>query len=313
MIGSAELIEGERRYAIAIVHAQIGNQGDARTVTASYLDRMLEEQRLLATGGQIRHGEEQIAYLRHLSQIGKRAAELHLALASACGSADLTPEPIRPADVERWTAAIVQSAGRVGQSLRQRRGSLGEADRVMIDELLGQQDALPDRLNALLPPGIRGLSQRLHGDFDLGRALIVKDDVFITGFGGDLRRPIEERRRKAPAARDVASMLWSIETSSLAARERALHYAPVDRLGAALTEWVERASSAFVTAYRDHMTDSAIWPSDPVAAKRMVDFFLLEKAFDMLETELGQQRLEAAPATLARILRILSQPAREAA
>jgi maltose alpha-D-glucosyltransferase/alpha-amylase len=155
---------------------------------------------------------------------------------------------------------------------------------------------------------------RLHGDFHLGRVLIVKDDVFLTGFEGDLRRPIEERRRKAPAARDVASMIWSIEASSHAARARALHQAPDehDRLGAALTEWTDRATNAFLAAYRELMADSPIWPEDPLTAQRMVDFFLLERAFDVLETEL-HQRVEPAPASLARILRILSQPAREAA
>jgi maltose alpha-D-glucosyltransferase/alpha-amylase len=314
MLGSAELVEGEKRSAIAIVHAQIGNQGDAGTVTAAYLGRLLEEQRLLATGGQGRESEEQISYLRLLSQIGRRTAELHLALASASGSPDLTPEPIRPLDVARWIATIVQSAERAVQVLRQRRGPLNEADRAMVDALAAQQAALPDRLNEVMTPEVRGRSQRLHGDFHLGRALIVKDDVFITGFGGDLRLPIEERRRKAPAARDVAGMIWSIETASLAARDRALHLAPDEnaRLDTALTEWVDRATTVFLAAYREFMTGTEIWPADPVAAQRMVDFFLLEKAFDVLETELVQ-RPEAASATLARAMRILSQPAREAA
>ena len=62
------------------------------------------------------------------------------------------------------------------------------------------------------------------------------------------------------------------------------------------------------------MTNSSIWTwtADFRAMQRMVDFFLLEKAFDVLETEL-HQRVEAAPAAIVRILRILSQPAREAA
>jgi maltose alpha-D-glucosyltransferase/alpha-amylase len=235
-------------------------------------------------------------------------------LASGSGLPDFAPEPIQPPDVARWSAAIVQSAERAFHTLRQRRGSFGEADRAVIDELLAQQDNLQARLNILMPPQARAFNLRLHGDFDLGRVLIVKDDVFLTGFEGDLRRPIEERRRKAPAARDVASMVWSIEASSLAARERALHLAPDEhgRLGAALAEWTDRATHAFLAAYRELMIDSPIWPDDPLAAQRMVDFFLLEKAFDVLETELVQ-RVEAAPATLARILRILSQPAREAA
>ena len=314
LLGSAELIEGEQRSAIAVVHVQVGNQGDAWTVTAAFLDRLLEEQRLLAVGREKRESEGLVAYLRHLSQIGRRTAELHLALATASGSPDLTPEPIEPQDVARWTATIVESAGRATQGLEQRRDSFGEADRAMLDELLALQDELPERLNRLMPSKISGLNLRLHGDFHLGRVLIVKDDVFITGFEGDIRRPIEERRRKAPAARDIASMVWSIEASSHAARERQLHLAADEhgRLGAALAEWVERAAAAFVGAYRELMTDSAIWAADAAAARQMVDFFLLEKAFDVLETEL-EQRPDAAPATLARILRILSQPAREAA
>jgi maltose alpha-D-glucosyltransferase/alpha-amylase len=67
-----------------------------------------------------------------------------------------------------------------------------------------------------------------------------------------------------------------------------------------------------VGGYRELMQNSSIWPEEPRAARRMVDFFLLEKAFDALETELTQ-RADAAPAIVARILRILSQPAREAA
>jgi maltose alpha-D-glucosyltransferase/alpha-amylase len=314
MLGSAELIEGETRYAISIVHAQVGNQGDAWTVTSAYLDRLLEKQRLLVADGEIRESQEQGVYLHNLSQSGRRAAELHLALASGNGLPDFAPEPIQPSDVGGWTAAIVHNAARVFHTLRQRRGSFGEADRVVIDALLAQQDNLHSHLHALMPPRIRALNLRLHGDFHLGRLLIVKDDVFLTGFEGDLRRPIEERRRKAPAARDVASMIWSIEASSHAARARALHQAPDehDRLGAALTEWTDRATNAFLAAYRELVADSPIWPEDPLTAQRMVDFFLLEKAFDALETEL-HQRMEAAPAALARILRILSQPAREAA
>ncbi|HET7889834.1 MAG TPA: putative maltokinase, partial [Bradyrhizobium sp.] len=314
MLGCAELIEGEARSAIAIVHVQIGNQGDAWTVTAAYLDRLLEAQRLLAAHGPPRQSEEQIAYMRHLSQIGRRTAELHLALATADGLPDLAPAPIAPQDTARWIVRIIESAERVCQALKQRRNSLAETDRALADELLTRQANLRDHLDGLLPPNTRGLTLRLHGDFHLGRVLIVKDDVFLTGFEGDVRQPIEERRRKAPAARDVASLIWSIEGASQAARERALHLAPDEhgRLGAALADWVERATAAFVGAYRELMSDSAIWPTDAGAARRMVDFFLLEKAFDVLETDL-LQRTDAAPATLSRILRILSQPAREAA
>ncbi len=315
MLGSAELIDGDQRNAIAIVHVQIGNQGDAWTVTASYLGRLLEKERLLGGGnGSHRDSEEQLAYMHHLSRIGRRAAELHLALASRSELPDFAPEPIESADTVRWTAAIAESAQRVFHMLKQRRAAFSEGERTTIDGLLARQDNLQERLNALMPTPTGGRKLRLHGDFRLGRFLIVKDDVFVTGFDGDVRRPIEERRRKAPAARDIAGMIWSFETASQAARARALHLSPDEygRLDAALSQWIERATSTFLGAYRELMRDSSIWPDGPAASQRMVDFFLLEKAFDALETDL-LQRPEAAPAIVARILRILSQPAREAA
>jgi maltose alpha-D-glucosyltransferase/alpha-amylase len=249
-----------------------------------------------------------------MSQIGRRTAELHLAFASASGLIDLTPEPVRPSDIERWIETIIQSAERVFDTLRRHSTLFSDSERPMVDQLLAQRDSLRDRLSGLMPPRVQALNLRLHGDLQLGKLLIVKDDIFITGFEGDPRRSIDERRHKAPAARDVASLISSIEASSLAARERALHPAPDEhgRLGAALTEWVERATAAFLAAYREFMTESSIWPTDPVAAQRMLDFFQLEKAFELLETELTQ-RPEGALATLARVLRMLSQPAREAA
>ena len=56
--------------------------------------------------------------------------------------------------------------------------------------------------------------------------LIVKDDIFIIDFEGEPRRTLEERRRKAPAARDVAGLIRSIDYSATAALERALKAAP---------------------------------------------------------------------------------------
>ena len=56
--------------------------------------------------------------------------------------------------------------------------------------------------------------------------LIVKDDIFIIDFEGEPRRSLAERRRKAPAARDVAGLIRSIDYSATAALERALKVAP---------------------------------------------------------------------------------------
>ena len=102
LLGSVELVEGDRASAIAIVHAFVQNQGDAWTVTSAYLDRFVEEQRLLPASEHPGESEEQVPYLRYMSQTGKRVAEMHMALASNDDLPDFKPEPIRPEDVQLW-------------------------------------------------------------------------------------------------------------------------------------------------------------------------------------------------------------------
>ena len=61
--------------------------------------------------------------------------------------------------------------------------------------------------------------------------LIVKDDIFIIGFEGEAGLPLDERRRKAPAARDVAGLIRSIDYSVIAALDRASKRSPDERAG----------------------------------------------------------------------------------
>ena len=108
LLGNVELIEGEKRHAIAIVHAFVQNQGDAWTVTSAYLERFVDEQRLLRASEQADVSEEQVPYLRYMSQTGRRVAEMHAALASS-ETGDFAPEPTQAADVQRWTEGCIGS------------------------------------------------------------------------------------------------------------------------------------------------------------------------------------------------------------
>ncbi|WP_213769470.1 maltose alpha-D-glucosyltransferase [Bradyrhizobium sp. dw_78] len=313
LLGSVELVHGATKSAIAIVHAFVENQGDGWTVTAAYLDRFVDEQRLIGVSEQPGESEEQTPYLRYVSQTGRRLAEMHVALASNTDLPDFTPEPVKLEDGRRWVDDIMARADRVFDILTQRRALFREADRSLIDELLAQRSALPDRLKALLPREGECLNIRQHGDFHLGQMLIAKDDIFIIDFEGEPRRSHNERRRKAPAARDVAGLIRSIDYSATAALERALKVAPDEngKLMAALVEWRDRATAAFLAAYREAMTNQNLWPADRRAARQMLNFFLLEKAFYEIEYELAH-RPDWLRVPLTGMLRILSEQRNEA-
>ena len=305
LLGTAELIEADgSRSAIATLHAQVQNQGDAWTVTSAYLDRFVEERRFLHDSD----GEERTP-LRQMAQTGKRLAELHLALASNTTDPDFVPEAIQHRDWQRWTEEIIDSADRALDVLKLYRSSLREYDRPLIDQLAAQRAALPEILGRLLPPRDRELMAiRQHGNFALGKALIAADDVFITGFEGEAGRTLAQRRRKMPAARDVAGLIHSIDAAAAAALQRALKLAPDDhgRLALKLGEWRDRSVEACLNGYRETMNDARLWPDDPWTAQRSIDFFVLEKAFYQIEHE-AAHRADRLRFPLAAILRMLAQ------
>jgi maltose alpha-D-glucosyltransferase/alpha-amylase len=313
LLGSVELVEGQQRTALAIVHAFVENQGDAWTVTSSYLDRFIEQQRLLADVDQTGERDETVPYLRYMTQTGRRVAEMQMALASRDDIADFKPELATPDDFRIWTDDILVRADRAFAGIAQTSGTLKEGDRLLAEALLAYRAELPGLLASLLPAEIEVLNIRHHGDFHLGQMLIVKDDVFIIDFEGEPRRPIGERRRKAPAARDVAGLIRSIDYSATAGLQRALKTGPDEqgKLASALDGWRDRATSAFLAAYRETLSDKRLWPVEPRAAESLLNFFLLEKAFYEIEYELAH-RPEWLRVPMAGTLRILSQYTKDA-
>jgi maltose alpha-D-glucosyltransferase/alpha-amylase len=172
------------------------------------------------------------------------------------------------------------------------------------------RQTLPSKLREMLPGTLDAVKIRHHGDFHLGQMLIVRDDVFIIDFEGEPRRTLEERRRRAPAARDLAGLIRSIDYSVTAALDRALKTTSDEhgKIARALEGWREHATAALLASYREFLTDTRLWPTDPPEADRLLDFFLLEKAFYEIEYELAH-RPDWLRVPLTGTLRILSPAA----
>src|SRR5205085_1493951 len=118
-----ELEENGVRSAVAVVHRFVENQGDAWTVTSAYLDRFVEEQRLL-TAEAAGHSDEQAAYVRRIEQVGARVAELQLALASRDDIVEFAPEAISTDDARRWMDDVLRRANHALDELVRRRSDL---------------------------------------------------------------------------------------------------------------------------------------------------------------------------------------------
>jgi maltose alpha-D-glucosyltransferase/alpha-amylase len=278
LLGSIELADEGERIALGVVHQFVENQGDAWSLTAAYLDRFLDEQKLLASETPAESAEH-AAYLPRMQQIGRRTAEMQLALASEASDPGFAPEPIRREDLQSWTEELARQAEGQFDRLAHRRPDLPEPVRLAAEVLLDHRPDALARIRSLLPPEVDAVKARHHGDFHLGQILIVKDDVFMLDFEGEPRRSIQERRRKMPAARDIAGLIRSIDYATTAALDRIIPTSAEEqaRLERALAHWRDRSTEAFLAAYRGTTGVAGLWPEEETAGNNLLEFFTLEK------------------------------------
>ena len=159
-------------------------------------------------------------------RLGEATAEVHRALAEAFGTAEL------PASAHRDLAA--QMRGRLDAAvaavpqLAPHAGLLAEA----FTELAGIDEPLP--------------VQRIHGDYHLGQVIRTQAGWVLLDFEGEPVVPLAQRRARAPALRDVAGMLRSLD---YAARHQLPGHADQERARAAARDWVSRNQAAFCAGY----------------------------------------------------------------
>jgi maltokinase len=159
-------------------------------------------------------------------RLGEATAEVHRALAEAFGTAEL------PASAHRDLAA--QMRGRLDAAvaavpqLAPHAGLLAEA----FTELAGIDEPLP--------------VQRIHGDYHLGQVIRTQAGWVLLDFEGEPVVPLAQRRARAPALRDVAGMLRSLD---YAARHQLPGHADQERAHAAARDWVSRNQAAFCAGY----------------------------------------------------------------
>jgi maltose alpha-D-glucosyltransferase / alpha-amylase len=137
-----------------------------------------------------------------------------------------------------------------------------------------------------------GLKTRLHGDLHLGQVLRRWDDFAIIDFEGEPQRPIDERRAKHSALRDVAGMLRSFDYARQTALQKAAQNAPeMERLAPVARQWERGVRAAFVDTYRDTAIAGGLYADVAAfqAALPLLALFELEKALYELRYEMDNR------------------------
>ena len=283
--------DGPETHALGVLFGFVRNQGDGWTQALDYLTRYLDD--ALSTGAHASDlPDPDVFFLSLARQLGIRSAEMHRALAErGRDDPDFAPEPITGEDVARWRRELEAAATDMLGKLDRERPRLPGSAQQLVERLSADRDILFRQIRTLIPDEVEAQKTRYHGDFHLGQVLAVKNDFFIIDFEGEPTRPLIQRRRKSPPLRDVAGMIRSFDYASFTAVRQLAEARPAaEPTMARLAEaWRHRAVDGFRAAYRKAMRGCAAYPTSKSQARKMLTFFILEKAVYEVSYELANR------------------------
>jgi len=275
-------------WVLALLQAQVVNQGDAWHHTVDQLVRLLESLRDVDAVPQ----DGMDAMAERLQVLARRVAELHIALARRSGLPAFDPEPIQASDLAAWSSAVREESRRSFEQLRQHGAGLGDRLSALAERVAAAESGLDARITQAAHAVPAGLKTRVHGDLHLQQVLIARDDFLIIDFEGEPQRTLAERRAKHCALRDVAGMLRSFDY----ARHTALHQAALlgvdyERLAPVARRWERHVRADFVRTYREVAVAGGLYADESAfdQARPLLDLFELEKVLYELRYEIDNR------------------------
>jgi maltose alpha-D-glucosyltransferase/alpha-amylase len=237
-------------------------------------------------------------YLDAAALLGRRTAELHLALATPTDNLAFQPERFTADDLIADAARIDAQISQTLDALKRGMAELTEDSTIdSAAQLLGSRLQLLTyaRHITTIVSEEGGKRIRIHGDYHLGQLLRSKGDYVILDFEGEPARPLIERRRKQSPLRDLAGMLRSFHYAAYTGLYNFTQRRPEDsRILEPWTRlWHNAVSNEFLQAYKVTMTRPENARRDLIPpfpqAQIMLNAYLLEKALYEVLYELNNR------------------------
>jgi maltose alpha-D-glucosyltransferase / alpha-amylase len=296
---------------IGVLQEFITNQGDALAYTRDELGRFFERTstRPLSIDEipvprdslyQIAHFDPPAlitetvgAYLESARLLGRRTAELHLALGSPTENPDFTPEPLTPFTQNALYQYLRGHVKKVFALMRKTIPTFAPDLRAQAEEVAAAENTILQYFKSV-QARLQATQIRCHGDFHLGQVLFTGKDFVIIDFEGEPTRSLGQRKLKRSPLRDVAGMIRSFHyavhmgLADHASRGFELKANP-DLLKKWAAHWFTWTSATYLKSYLETAGDSTLVPRDRKQAELLLNIYLIEKAVFELGYELNNR------------------------
>ena len=219
--------------------------------------------------------------------IGKRTADMHIALASDLNDPDFRPEAFS-LHYQRSLYSSMQSQVReTFDIIRKEHPDLSELVGIEVKEMSVRRNDVLTFLKRIYSKRLDAVKLRIHGNYHLGQLLLTGKDIVITDFGGDPYKTYSERRLKRSPLRDVTYMMRSFYYTAYEGILRNNHL-PNDQLKKLVPFsrlWAHYVTGFFLKAYLDGVQGKSFVPEATEDLQMMLQIYLLEKAITDLNHE----------------------------
>ncbi len=299
---------GAETTVLAMLQGLVANEGDGWKWTVEELDRYYETCVPVAfpdnASGEFgdpldlsERPASQLArdhvgiYLDSAATLGRRTAELHLALASPTDDPAFAPEPLTADDLQAQLADAHRHAVGVFDVLRERVSHLPDEVVEIAASVLSRRRRILDHLGNVKFDDLQSQRIRIHGDYHLGQVLRVKTDFVILDFEGEPSRSLEYRRSKQCPLKDVAGMLrsFSYGAHGTLINFTARHPEDLARLEPWARLWEQAVAAEFLRAYRETAQGADFLPANTTDFRKLLEVFLLDKALYEILYELNSR------------------------
>ncbi len=234
------------------------------------------------------------SYLESAELLGRRTAEMHIALATPTDNPQFGQEPFTPYYQRSLFQTMRNPAVRTLALLKRKLGSVQENVRPRAEAILAREADINKRLREIIHRKIIAMRIRCHGDYHLGQVLHTGNDFVIIDYEGEPTRSINERKIKASPFRDLAGMIRSFDYacySALADQIAGMSRGndELQRLRGWMQFWTTWTSAAFLKSYMAVASGQSFIPATTEESQILFDVYLLEKALYELRYELNNR------------------------